>query len=90
MGTLIKKKLFDYNYVIISKNGCCYVCCKETIGFLFDCYRKSDISSTCANVDDPICCIDLTEFGYEEQCERCAELLCFYFSLVLIEVKYEP
>ena len=87
---LIKEKLFDYNYLIIAKNACCYVCCKETIAFLFECYRESDIASSCANVNDPLCCIDLTEFGYENLCDCCEKLLCSYFSLVLIEIKYEP
>ena len=45
---LIKEGFIDFNYLILVKNDCCYVCCKKTIEFTFECYRSSDIQYTCA------------------------------------------
>ena len=84
---LKKEEIIDYRYLTIAKNDCLYICCKQTVEFLFQCYRKSDIELTCATVNDPICCIDLVEFGNEDLCNLCKKLLCSYFSFVL--VKYE-
>ena len=86
MKRLIEEGFIDFNYLTFVKNGCCYICCKETIEFIFECYRSSDIQHTCANIQEPICCIDLVELGDENLCQMCEELLCFYFSEILSEV----
>ena len=83
---LITDDFIDYNYLTFVTDDCCYICCKETISFLFDCYRSSDIQNTCADFDDCMSCIDLIEFGGEDICQICEKLLCFYFSKVLIVV----
>ena len=80
---LITEDFIDFNYLTFVTNDCCYICCKETITFLFDCYRSSDIQYTCANIEEPICCIDLVQFGNEDICQICEKLLCFYFSEIL-------
>ena len=73
----------DFHYLTFVKNDCCYICRKETITFLFVCYFNSDFSCTCASIDEPICCIEMVEFGYEDICQMCEKTLCFYFSDIL-------
>ena len=76
---LITEDFIDFHYLTFVKNDCCYICCKETITFLFDCYRSCDFQYTCG----PICCIDLVEFGNDDVCQICEKFLCSYFSEIL-------
>ena len=83
---LIKEGFIDFNYLMLFKKDCCYICCKKTIEFMFECYRSSHIQYTCANIKEPICCIDLVELGNEDLCQMCEKLLCFYFSTILSQI----
>ena len=81
---LIENDFIDFNFItVVTTDERCYICCKETITFLFDCYRSSDIRYTCATIKVPVCCVDMIEFGNEDICQACEQLLCFYFSKVL-------
>ena len=84
---LIMEDFIDHNYLTFVQNDCCYICCKETISFLFDCYRSVDIKNSCAQIDHPVSCIDLIEYGGEDIWQICEKLLCSYFSKVLIVKK---
>ena len=81
---LIMEDFIDHNYLTFVRNDCCYICCKETISFLFDCYCSLDIQKTCADINNPVSCIDLIEYGADDFCQICEKLLCFYFSKILI------
>ena len=80
---LITEDFIDCHYLTFVENDCCYICFKETITFIFDCYRCSDIKYTCANIQEPVSCIDMVEFGSEDICQTCEKLLLFYFSEIL-------
>ena len=87
---LIAEDFIDFHYLRSIKNDCCYICCKETITFLFDCYCNSNFYCTCATTDDPICCIEMVEFANEDICKFCKKTICFYFSSFLNLVYNEP
>ena len=86
---LITEDFIDFHYLIFV-NDCCYICCKKTITFLFDCYFNFDFHCTCATIDDSISCIEMVEFGNEDICQICEKTLCFYFSSILNLVYNEP
>ena len=79
---LIEESFIDSNYLAVLNNECCYICCKETIEFLFDYTNSYHVQFTCGTV----CCIDLIAFGSEDLCLKCEEFLCYYFKCVLIEL----
>ena len=83
---LIEEGFIDLNYLTVLNNECCYICCKKAIEFLFDCTRSCHIQYTCGNIKEPVCCIDLIEFGGEDLCYKCKKLLCSYFKYILIKV----
>ena len=87
---LIAEDFIDFHYLIFVKNDCYYICCKETITFLFDCYCNSDFYCTCATSDEPICCIEMVKFDNEDFCQICEKTICFYFSSILNLVYNEP
>ena len=87
---LIPKGFINSNCLTFVKNDCCYICCKETITFLFQCYRNSDFFCTCATTDEPISCIGMVKFDYEDICQICEKTLFFYFSSILNLVYNEP
>lgn len=86
ISRLIEEGFIDFKYLTVLNNECCYICCKETIEFLFECSRSHDIKDTCGNIKEPICCIDLIEFEDEDVCSKCERLLCSYFTNILIQV----
>ena len=86
----IKKLIPKDNYLTFVENDCCYTCCKETITFLFQCYRNSDFFCTCATTDEPISCIGMVKFDYEDICQICKKTLLFYFSSILNLINNEP
>ena len=77
---LIAEDFIDFHYLTLVKNDYCYICCKETIMFLFDCYCYSVFDCTCATTDHPVSCIEMVEFGNEDICQICEKTLFFYFS----------
>ena len=83
---LIKEGFIDLNYLTVLNNECCYICCKNSIDFMFHCSRTCDIQYTCANIKEPVCCIDLIEFGGDDLCYKCEKLLCSYFNYILVQV----
>ena len=82
---LIEDGFIDHRFMLFLKNDCYWICCKDTINFLFECNRERDIRNTCGTIKFPINCIDLLEFGYEYLCSRCESLLFFYFRDILVE-----
>ena len=80
---LITEDFIDFHYLAFVRNDCCYICCKEAITFLFDCYFNSDFKCTCATIDEPVSCIEMVEFGNEDICQIREKTLCFYFSDIL-------
>ena len=87
ISRLIEDGFIDFKFLIFLKNDCYYICCKDSIYFRFECSRSEDIRATCANIKFPICCIDLIEFGYENVCCKCENLLFCYFTDILTEVE---
>ena len=83
---LIEEGFIDLNYLTVLNNECCYICCNNSIEFMFDCSRSRDIQHTCANIKEPVCCIDLIAFGGEDLCYKCEKLLSSYFKYILIQV----
>ena len=83
---LIEEGFIDLSYLTVLNNECCYICCKNSIEFMFDCSRSRDIQHTCASIKEPVCCIDLIAFGGEDLCYKCEKLLCSYFKYILIQV----
>ena len=83
---LIEEGFIDSNYLAVLNNECCYICCKQSIEFLFDCSRTSHIQYSCDSLNESVSCIDLISFGGEDLCGKCEELLCYYFKCILIEL----
>lgn len=86
ISRLVEDGFIDSKFLIFLKNDCYYICCKDSIYFRFECSRKEDIRLTCGNIKYPICCIDLIEFGCENVCCKCENLLFRYFTDILIEI----
>ena len=55
---------------------------RKQFTFLFDCYFNSDFDCSCATIDEPISCIEMVEFGYEDICQVCKKKL-FVFILAI-------
>ena len=70
-------------YVTSVKNDCCYICCSETITFLFEYYRNSDFYSAIA--DDRGFFNEMVKSNHNEDIYLMSEeAIFFHFSSSLI------
>ena len=85
-GIISIKKLtlkdFGLRYVTSVKNDCCYICCRETIIFLFEYYRNSDFYS--AITDDNVFFDEMVKSDNEDIYLMSEEAIFFHFSSSLI------
>ena len=72
---LIEEGFIDSNYLAFLNNECCYICCKQSIEFLFDCSCSYHVQYTCGS----ICCIDLIAFGSKDLCLKCETFFVLLF-----------
>ena len=75
-------------YVISVKNDCCYICCRETIIFLFEYYRNSDFYF--AITDDNVFFNEMVKSDNEDIYLMSEETIFFHFSSSLILSCNEP
>ena len=74
-----QKKFIRFNY-----NELNYVCCKDTIHFLYEIYPKAykiameDCPNEYADMTS-INCLDLFVYGFEDVCSRCENILLTFF-----------
>ena len=80
------------NFIWYKHNDVNYVCCKDMIHFLYNCYPE--VYETCMD-DCPnayadttsINCLDLFVYGFEDICSNCENILLTYFLRFLEIVK---
>ena len=77
-------KGFGFRYVTSVKNDCCYICCRETIIFLFQCYRNFDFDFY-VDTDDPVVKSDNEDIYLMSE-----KTLYFHFSSILNLTYNEP
>ena len=73
-------KDFGLRYVTSVKNDCCYICCRETIIFLFEYYRNSDFAIT----NDRVFFNEMVNSDNEDIYLMSEEAIFFHFSSSLI------
>ena len=74
---------FGLDYTMRVKNDCCYICCRETILFLFEYYRNSDFYFAIA--DDRVFPNEMVKSNHNEDIYLMSEeAIFFYFSSSLI------
>ena len=76
-------KDFGIRYTISVKNDCCYICCRETILFLFEYYRNSNFYFAIA--DDRVFSNQMAKSNHNEDIYLMSEEAIFFdFSSRLI------
>ena len=76
-------KDFDVGYTIRAKNDCCYICCRETILFLFQYYRNSNFYFAIS--DDRVFSNQMVKSNHNEDIYLLSEeAIFFHFSSSLI------
>ena len=65
--------------LILEHDGSFYICCKDSIEFFSDYNKRSDIDKTCSTVTEPVSCLDLICYGFEDVCSKCEKLILKYF-----------
>ena len=80
------------NILILEYVDSFYICCKETVQFLYRCYPElyESCIDECPNeYTDPesVNCFDLFLYGYEDLCENCESVIFSYLLKILIKIK---
>ena len=70
-------KFLSVNYLIIECNRSFYIACWDSIDFYSDYNKDCD---TCFNSDEPISCLDLICYGFEDACSKCEKIILDFFS----------
>ena len=83
----LKLKDFGCRYVTSVKNDCCYICCRETIIFLFQCYRNFDFYRA---TDDPVFFNEMVKSDNEDIYLMSEKTIYFHFSSILNLIYNEP
>ena len=73
-------KGFGFRYATSVKNGCCYICCRETIIFFFQCYRNFDFDFDFT--DDPV-----VKFDNEDIYLMSEKTIYFHFDFSSINLQ---
>ena len=72
-------KDFGCRYTIYVKDDCCYICCRETILFLFEYYRNSNFYFAIA--DNRVFSNEMVKSNHDEDIYLMSEeAIFFYFS----------
>ena len=72
-------KFLSVNFLTILHGVSTYICCKDSIEFYFDYNKQSVNDKTCSTVSEPISCLDLICFGFEDVYLKCEKLILKYF-----------
>ena len=77
-------KFLSVNYLIREYDGSFYLSCKDSIDFYSEYNKDCD---TCSDLTEPISCLDLICYGFEDVCSKCEKLIFDFFleHLTLIE-----
>ena len=78
-------KFLSVNYLIVESDGTFYIACKDSIDFYSE-YVKEDCD-TCFNSDEPISCLDLICYGFEDSCSLCEKIILDFFSDHLCKIE---
>ena len=78
-------KFLSVNYLIIECDRTFYIACKDSIDFYSE-YIKEDCD-TCFNSDEPISCLDLICYGFEDACSKCEKIILDFFSDHLCKIE---
>ena len=77
-------KFLSVNYLILEYDESFYISCKDSIDF-YSVYNKD--CDTCSVPTEPISCLDLICYGFEDVCSKCEKIIlkCFSDHLSKIE-----
>ena len=78
-------KFLSVNYLILEHESTFYLCCKDSIDFFIDCDKES--VDSCSNLSEPISCLDLICYGFEDVCSKCEKSILKYFSVYLTKIE---
>ena len=70
-------KFLSSNYLILEYDRSIYISCKDSIDFYFEYNKDCD---TCSNPTEPVSCLDLICYGFEDVCSKCEKIILNYFS----------
>ena len=73
-------KFLSVNYLIIECDRTIYIACRDSIDFYSDYIREDEGCDTCFNSDEPISCLDLICYGFEDSCPNCEKIILDFFS----------
>ena len=77
-------KFLSVNYLMLAHDGTFYICCKNSIEFYSDLNKES---YTCSTVIEPVSCLDLICYGFEDVCSECEKLIFNFFSEHLSKIE---
>ena len=80
-------KFLSVNYLIIECNRTIYIACRDSIDFYSDYIREDENCDTCFNSDEPISCLDLICYGFEDSCSNCEKIILDFFSDHLCKIE---
>ena len=69
-------RFLSVNYLIIEYDGSFYISCKDAIEFYSEYNKQSD---TCSDITEPISCLDLISYGFEDVCSKCEKSILKFF-----------
>ena len=70
-------KFLSVNYLILEYDRSFYISCKDSIDFYSEYNKDSD---SCYSSTEPISCLDLICYGFEDVCSKCEKIILNYFS----------
>ena len=77
-------KFLSVNYLILDYDGSFYISCKDSIDFYSEYIKDCD---TCSHCEEPINCIDLICYGFEDVCSMCEKIILNFFSDYLSKIE---
>ena len=80
-------KFLSVNYLIIECNRAFYIACRDAVDFYSECIRKDEDCDTCFTSDEPISCLDLICYGFEDSCSNCERVILNFFSDYLCKIE---
>ena len=80
-------KFLRVNYLIIECDRTIYIACRDSIDFYSDYIREDEDCDTCFNSDEPISCLDLICYGFEDSCSNCEKIILDFFSDHLCKIE---
>ena len=77
-------KFLGVNYLILEYDMSFYISCKDSIEFYSEYNKDCD---TCFNSTEPISCLDLICYGFEDVCSKCEKTILKFFSDYLNKIE---